>query len=83
MERSVQGRQCGLLVFLFLLSFYFGLPWRNHVFGIALGFGLFASIELVASAVRSQIGTLADSGLSQGNSAAYSCGAPLLEILEP
>ncbi len=63
-------RPCGLLVFLFLLSFYFGLPWQNYLSGIALAFGVFAAIELAAVAVGSQIGTLADSGLSQVNSAA-------------
>jgi len=33
-------------MFLFVLSFYFGLPWRSHIFGIALGFGVFATVEL-------------------------------------
>jgi len=74
LERSVRVMQCGLLVFLFLLSFYFGLPWRNHVFGIALGFGLFASIELVASALRSQIGVIAATAYSQVRGAGYACG---------
>jgi len=74
LERSVRVMQCGLLMFLFLLSFYFGLSWRNHIFGIALGFGVFATIELVAIAVRAQIGAIANTAYSQVNSAAYSCG---------
>jgi hypothetical protein len=74
LERSVRVMQCGLLLFLFLLSFYFGLAWRNYLFGIALGFGVFASIELVAIAVRSQIGASADTAWSHVNGAAYSCG---------
>ena len=74
LERSVRVMQCGLLMFLFVLLFYFGLPWRNHIFGIALGFGVFATVELAAIAVRSQIGAIADTGLSRVNSAAYACG---------
>ena len=74
LERGVRVMQCGLVLFLFLASFYFGLPWQSPLFGIALGFGVFASIELAAVAVRSQVGAAADSVLSQINSAAYSFG---------
>jgi len=74
MERSVRVMQCGLVLFLFLAAFYFGLPWQNYRFGIALGFGVFASIELAAVAVRSQIGASVAAACSQINSAAYSFG---------
>jgi len=74
LERSVRVMQCGLLGLLFVLAFCFGLRWRNRVFGIALGFGLFASIELAAVAVRSQVGVAASATYSQVASAAYSCG---------
>jgi len=73
LERSVRVMQCGLLGFLFLLAFYFGLPWRNRVFGIALGFGLFASIELAGVALRTQVGVAASAIYSQVASVAYSC----------
>jgi hypothetical protein len=59
LERSVRVMQCGLLVFLCLLAAYFGLSWRRPVFGMALGFGVFASIELVAATLRAHIGTSA------------------------
>jgi len=52
-------------VFLFLLSFYFGLPWQNYLSGIALGFGVFAAIESAAVGSARRFGILADSGLSQ------------------
>ncbi len=55
-ERSLRGVQCGLLVFLISFSAYFGITWRHHVFGIALGLGLYASVELAATAVRSEVG---------------------------
>ena len=53
-ERSIDVVQCGLLVLLFLFASYFALTWRNYVFGIALGFGLIASVELLAAAVATQ-----------------------------
>ena len=74
LERSVRVMQCGLLAFLFVLSSFFGLPWRHRLFGIALGFGVFATIELAALAVRSHIGGIADTALTRVNSAAYACG---------
>jgi hypothetical protein len=60
LNRSVNVVQCGLLVFLFLYSSYFGLTWRHYVFGIALGFGLIASLELLSATLRAQIGASAD-----------------------
>jgi hypothetical protein len=74
LERSVRLMQCGLVLFLFLAAFYFGLPWQNYRFGIALGFGVFASIELAAVAVHWQIGESVAAVCSQINSAAYSSG---------
>jgi len=56
LERTVRLMQCGLLVFLFLFSRYFALSWRNCAFGIALGFGILATMELADYAIRSQIG---------------------------
>lgn len=56
LDRTASILQCGLLVGLFLFASYLGLSWRNHVFGIALGLGIFASVELAASAIRSHTG---------------------------
>ena len=53
-QRSIDVVQCGLLVLLFLFASYFALTWRNYVFGIALGFGVIATLELLASAVAAQ-----------------------------
>jgi len=50
-DRAVSVLQCGLLILLFSLSRYFALAWRSHAFGIALGLGIFASVELAASSV--------------------------------
>jgi hypothetical protein len=56
LDRAASILQCGLLLGLFLFSAYLGLSWRNHAFGIALGLGVFASIQLVAAAIRAQTG---------------------------
>jgi len=46
-ERSVRLMQCGLFVLLMLLCRVLRDCWRQRVFGIALGFGVFASIEVI------------------------------------
>src|SRR5262249_51640112 len=52
-QRSVRLVQCGLILFLILFSRYLGVSKRQQNFGIALGFGLFASVELVLLALYS------------------------------
>jgi hypothetical protein len=39
--------EVGLVMFLFLSSSAFGLHWRQNLFGIALGLGMVAAVELV------------------------------------
>jgi len=73
LERSVRVIQCGLLLFVFAFANYFGLSWRHYVFGIALGFGIFASVEMAAIAIRGQLGPVAREALALANSAAYYC----------
>jgi len=46
-ERSVRLMQVGLFLLLMLLCRALKNCWRQSVFGIALGFGVFASIELI------------------------------------
>jgi len=55
-DRAVSTVQCGLLVLVFLMSRFLGLPWRSYVFGIAVGLGLFASTDLGILAIRAQWG---------------------------
>ena len=40
--------QVGLIMLLFLFSSAFGLRWRQHVFGVALGLGVTTVVELLA-----------------------------------
>lgn len=46
LERSIRVVQCGLIMFLLLFSKYLGISWRQRSFGIALGFGSYATIDL-------------------------------------
>jgi hypothetical protein len=47
LERSVRVMQCGLVLFMLLFSAHLGISSKHHVFGISLGFGVFASVELM------------------------------------
>jgi hypothetical protein len=55
-ERSVYVMQVGLLLFLFLFSGLVGLTARSHVFGVALGFGIFAAGNLLYFTIFSAFG---------------------------
>jgi hypothetical protein len=46
LQRSVRVVQCGLVFFLLVFSKYLGISWRQRSFGIAVGFGGFATVEL-------------------------------------
>jgi hypothetical protein len=46
--------EVGLLMCLFALSSAFGLHWRQQVFGVALGLGLYAAVELASVAIWGQ-----------------------------
>jgi len=50
-QRCVRLIQCGLILFLLVFSRYLGVSWRQHSFGIVLGFGGYASVELAGNAL--------------------------------
>jgi hypothetical protein len=52
LEEATRIIEVGLLMSLFLFSTAFGLHWRQCVFGMALGLGIFATAELVAITMR-------------------------------
>jgi len=56
LERSVRIVQCGLLLALFVFASFFGLSWKNQLFGIALGFAVFAFSDLAVVALRAYTG---------------------------
>jgi hypothetical protein len=51
-QRCVRVIQCGLILFLMVFSKYLGVSRRQHSFGIALGFGTFASVEMIMVALH-------------------------------
>ena len=58
-EETARTIEVGLLMFLFLFSKAFGLHWRQHIFGIAMGLGIFVATELVGVATRAYLGPIA------------------------
>ncbi|PYX38248.1 MAG: hypothetical protein DMG73_08300 [Acidobacteria bacterium] len=70
-DRSVRVMQCGLFLLLMLLCRFLRHCWRQHVFGIALGFGVFASIELILISIVMHYGDGPGAIVSLANSAAY------------
>jgi hypothetical protein len=54
LEEATRTIEVGLLVVLFMCAGAFGLHWRQSVFGIALGLGIFVSVELIAVTMRSE-----------------------------
>lgn len=59
MEQGTRIVEVGLLMFLFIFSSTFGLHWRQLLFGIALGLGIFTSAELAGVTVFTHFGALA------------------------
>jgi len=74
-SRSVRLMQCGLVFFLLLFSEYLGISRRSLLFGIALGFGFFASVSMLVAAGVSHAGVVHVSVLRWINSAAYNLSA--------
>lgn len=58
LDRSVSLVQCGLVVVLLAFSSYFRLSWQNFAMGIALGLGVFASVELGIAVMAAELAPL-------------------------
>jgi hypothetical protein len=63
--------QCGLVCLLLVLCRFLRHCWRQWVFGIALGFGIFASVELILVSVVMRYGGSSVALVSLLKSAAY------------
>jgi|SRR5580704_1063784 hypothetical protein len=70
-ERSVRVMQCGLVCLLLLLCRLLRHCWRQPVFGIALGFGIFASVELILVSIAVRSGNSSAEIVSLLKSATY------------
>jgi hypothetical protein len=56
LDRNMRQMQCGVFLLVLLLCRSFKHFWRNHVFGIALGFGVFAAVELALVTILARFG---------------------------
>jgi len=60
-------------MFLFIFASSLGLTWRHYVFGIALGFGIYAIVDLASLAARTQLGLISADVASVVRSVAFNC----------
>ncbi len=70
-DRSLRLMQCGLVFFLLLFNTYLGIPQRSLLFGISLGFGFFAAVNMLVTTAASRHGLVTSLALSRINSLAY------------
>ncbi len=70
-DRSVRLMQCGLVFFLLLFHGYLGISPRSMLFGVSIGFGFFAAINMLVFTGLSRHGILSDAALSRINAVAY------------
>ena len=71
-QRCVRIIQVGMVLFLLFFAHYMGVSRRQHSFGIALGFGSFAVVELAL--ICSWVGNhLGNPWMSMVNMIAYNC----------
>src|SRR3954468_18527599 len=70
-ERAIRIIQCGMLLLLYLFSHHVGITWRNQLFGVVLGFGVFASLNLLTYSLRSRLGEDWNTTASVFNSLSY------------
>jgi hypothetical protein len=69
-QRCVRVIQVGLVMFLLVFSRYLGVNWKQPSFGIALGFGTFACVEMMVVALHTAdyVGLM---GAALANTAGY------------
>jgi len=74
-ERCMRVVQCGLLLFVLCCSKYLELSPRNHAYGITLGFGTNAAMNLILLCMSAYMGPRFDHSLSIGMIATYDFAA--------
>jgi hypothetical protein len=70
-DRSVRMMQCGLVFFMLLFSEYLGISRRNVLFGISVGFGFYASTNMLVMTAMTHQTHISRVVLSRINSVAY------------
>lgn len=69
--RCVRMMQCGLVFFMLLFSEYLGISRRNVVFGISIGFGFFAAVNMLVMTALNHHTVVTHLALKAINSMAY------------
>ncbi len=83
-ERSVRIMQCGLVAFLALFSAHLGVTRRHFLFGIALGYGVFASVQMLSlTALTSGIISTGAYGMISGGIYTVAAGIWMYYSLAP
>lgn len=75
--RSLELMQCGLVLLMLLCSSYLGITLRHRIFGIALGFGFIAAVDLILVAVLSNFGPQAKTFVQISKMVVYNLSALL------
>ena len=70
-DRSIRMMQCGLVFFMLLFSEYLGISRKNVVFGVAVGFGFFAAINMLVMTALADNTVISKPNLFRINSVAY------------
>jgi hypothetical protein len=70
-DRSIRMMQCGLVFFMLLFSEYLGISRRNVVFGVAIGFGFFAAVNMLVMTALTNYTAIGAKNLGRINSGAY------------
>lgn len=71
-ERSIRILQCGLVFFIFMFSRYLGISRKHQLFGMAVGFGTFACVEMTSILLQKQYGIISSYTMRVTISATYS-----------
>jgi hypothetical protein len=79
-ERSVRVMQCGMVLLMILCAPYLGLKVRHRVFGIGVGFGILAAIDLFAVAVFGKLGYTATTFFNMARMTAFNFSAVLWTV---
>ena len=70
-DRSVRMMQCGMVLFMLLFSEYLGISRRNVLFGIAVGFGIYAAVNMLVMTALTHHSFLSTLSLNRLNGSAY------------
>ena len=73
LELAVSVVLSGLVLLLIAFSSYAGLVWRGFSYGIAVGFGIFASVQIATQTMRVWTGPVAGYAFDLINMATYHC----------